>query len=144
MKGDMGGAATVSAAFEAIARLKVPINVTALVPLCENMPSGSANKPGDVVTAMNGKTIEVSDKYTVKETKKSVYGQKCYALKTERQHPRGLVLLKILLSFRLRVVSLSLSPSRETGLKTGPPFACLSPPGSRAVIFSRGFLSRLV
>ena len=109
MKGDMGGAATVSAAFEAIARLKVPINVTALVPLCENMPSGSANKPGDVVTAMNGKTIEVSDKYTVKETKKSVYGQKCYALKTERQHPRGLVLLKILLSFRLRVVSLSLN-----------------------------------
>ena len=61
MKADMGGAATVSAAFEAIARLKVPINVTALVPLCENMPSGSANKPGDVVTAMNGKTIEVSE-----------------------------------------------------------------------------------
>ena len=65
MKGDMGGAAAVSAAFEAIARLKVPINVTALVPLCENMPSGSANKPGDVVTAMNGKTIEVSDKHAV-------------------------------------------------------------------------------
>ena len=60
MKADMGGAATVSAAFEAIARLKLPINVTALTPLCENMPSGSANKPGDVVTAMNGKTIEVS------------------------------------------------------------------------------------
>lgn len=66
MKGDMGGAATVSAAFEAIARLEVPINVTALVPLCENMPSGSANRPGDVVTAMNGKTIEVNDKDTVK------------------------------------------------------------------------------
>lgn len=62
MKADMGGAATVSAAFEAIARLKLPINVTALTPLCENMPSGSANKPGDVVTAMNGKTIEVSCK----------------------------------------------------------------------------------
>ncbi|XP_078358312.1 LOW QUALITY PROTEIN: cytosol aminopeptidase-like [Oculina patagonica] len=61
MKADMGGAATVSAAFEAIARLKVPINVTALVPLCENMPSGSANKPGDVVTAMNGKTIEIDN-----------------------------------------------------------------------------------
>ena len=62
MKADMGGAATVSAAFEAIARLQVPINVTALIPLCENMPSGSANKPGDVVTAMNGKTIEVSER----------------------------------------------------------------------------------
>ena len=60
MKADMGGAATVSAAFEAIARLKVPINVTALVPLCENMPSGCANKPGDVITAMSGKTIEVT------------------------------------------------------------------------------------
>ncbi|XP_073239036.1 cytosol aminopeptidase-like isoform X1 [Porites lutea] len=61
MKADMGGAATVSAAFEAIARLKLPINVTALTPLCENMPSGSANKPGDVVTAMNGKTIEIDN-----------------------------------------------------------------------------------
>lgn len=60
MKADMGGAATVGAAFEAIARLKVPINVTALVPLCENMPSGCANKPGDVITAMSGKTIEVT------------------------------------------------------------------------------------
>lgn len=68
MKADMGGAATVSAAFEAIARLQVPINVTALVPLCENMPSGSANKPGDVVTAMNGKTIEVSERYSGDET----------------------------------------------------------------------------
>ncbi|RMX41300.1 hypothetical protein pdam_00017742 [Pocillopora damicornis] len=57
MKADMGGAATVSAAFEAIARLKVPINVTALVPLCENMPSGCANKPGDVITAMSAMDI---------------------------------------------------------------------------------------
>lgn len=78
MKGDMGGAATVSAAFEAIARLKVPINVTALVPLCENMPSGSAFKPGDVVTAMNGKTIEVSDK---ESNHKTVCIQKCYTPK---------------------------------------------------------------
>jgi len=61
MKADMGGAATVSAAFEAIARLQVPINVTALIPLCENMPSGCANKPGDVVTARNGKTIEIDN-----------------------------------------------------------------------------------
>lgn len=61
MKADMGGAATVSAAFEAIAKLQMPINVTALVPLCENMPSGCANKPGDVVTARNGKTIEIDN-----------------------------------------------------------------------------------
>ncbi|XP_067036489.1 cytosol aminopeptidase-like [Acropora muricata] len=61
MKADMGGAASVSAAFEAIARLHLPVNVTALIPLCENMPSGCANKPGDVVTARNGKTIEIDN-----------------------------------------------------------------------------------
>lgn len=61
MKADMGGAAAVSAAFETIARLQLPINVTTLIPLCENMPSGNANKPGDVVTARNGKTIEVCE-----------------------------------------------------------------------------------
>ena len=59
MKGDMGGAATVTGALETIAKLKLPLNVIAVTALCENMPSGSANKPGDVVTAMNGKTIEV-------------------------------------------------------------------------------------
>jgi leucyl aminopeptidase len=59
MKGDMAGGASVLAALTAIARLKTPVNVTALVPATENMPGGSAQKPGDVVTAMNGKTIEV-------------------------------------------------------------------------------------
>ena len=59
MKGDMGGAAVVCATMFAIASLKLPINVVALTPLCENMPSGCAYKPGDVVTAVNGKTIEV-------------------------------------------------------------------------------------
>ncbi len=59
MKGDMAGGASVMAALTAIAHLKVPLNVTALVPATENMPSGSAQKPGDVITAMNGKTIEV-------------------------------------------------------------------------------------
>ena len=39
--------------------LPLSLSVVALIPLCENMPSGSAFKPGDVVTAMNGKTIEV-------------------------------------------------------------------------------------
>ncbi|KAI0244607.1 hypothetical protein L0F63_006080 [Massospora cicadina] len=59
MKADMGGAATVAAAILAIAELKLPINVKAVIALCENMPSSTATKPGDVVTAMNGKTIEV-------------------------------------------------------------------------------------
>ncbi|HWO93561.1 MAG TPA: leucyl aminopeptidase [Dehalococcoidia bacterium] len=59
MKGDMSGGAAVIAAMQAIAQLKPKLNVTALVPATENMPSGSATKPGDVVRAMNGKTIEV-------------------------------------------------------------------------------------
>ena len=59
MKQDMSGAAAVIAAAGAIAKLGLPINVTALAPATENMPGGSAIKPGDVLKAMNGKTIEV-------------------------------------------------------------------------------------
>ncbi|MFQ5827306.1 MAG: leucyl aminopeptidase [Dehalococcoidia bacterium] len=60
MKGDMSGAAAVIAAMQAIARLKPRINVTALVPATENLPGGSAFKPGDVLQALNGKTIEIA------------------------------------------------------------------------------------
>lgn len=60
MKGDMGGAATVAGAMYGIAKLGLPINVVAVAPLTENLPSGLATKPGDVVKAMNGKSIEVS------------------------------------------------------------------------------------
>ena len=67
MKGDMGGAACVVATVMAIAQLECPVSVVGLVPLCENMPSGNAVKPGDVVTAMNGKTITVS-KQKIKDT----------------------------------------------------------------------------
>ena len=59
MKGDMSGGAAVISAMWAIGRLKPRINVTAVVPATENMPSGAATKPGDVVRAMDGKTIEV-------------------------------------------------------------------------------------
>ncbi|MBE0430336.1 MAG: leucyl aminopeptidase [Dehalococcoidia bacterium] len=59
MKSDMAGAAAVIAALVAIARLKPQINVTAVTPVAENLPSGSALRPGDVLRAMNGKTIEV-------------------------------------------------------------------------------------
>ncbi|KAL1122893.1 hypothetical protein AAG570_003218, partial [Ranatra chinensis] len=61
MRGDMGGAACVVATMQAIAALKIPINVIGLTPLCENMPSGHATKPGDIVTAMNGKNIIVDN-----------------------------------------------------------------------------------
>ena len=59
MKGDMAGGAAVMAALCAIAQLKSKINVTAIIPATENMPSGSALKPGDIITAINGKTIEI-------------------------------------------------------------------------------------
>lgn len=59
MKGDMAGGAAVLAAVRALARLGAKVNVTSIVPATENMPGGSATKPGDVVRAMNGKTIEI-------------------------------------------------------------------------------------
>ncbi len=59
MKYDMSGAATVLGAMQAIAQLKPAANVVGICPCTENMPSGTATKPGDIVRAMNGKTIEV-------------------------------------------------------------------------------------
>ncbi|HEV7178964.1 MAG TPA: leucyl aminopeptidase, partial [Candidatus Baltobacteraceae bacterium] len=59
MKYDMSGGAGVIATMCAIGRLKPKINVVGLVPATENMPGGKATKPGDIVKAMNGKTIEV-------------------------------------------------------------------------------------
>ena len=59
MKYDMSGGATVLGAMRAIAQLKPSIPVLGVVPCSENLPSGKATKPGDVVKAMNGKTIEV-------------------------------------------------------------------------------------
>jgi leucyl aminopeptidase len=59
MKYDMSGGAGVIATMRAIGELKPKLNVVGLVPATENMPGGKATKPGDVVTAMNGKTIEV-------------------------------------------------------------------------------------
>ena len=61
MKFDMSGGAAVLEATEAIARLALPVTLTAVIPSTENMPSGSAVKPGDIVTAMNGKTIEINN-----------------------------------------------------------------------------------
>ena len=59
MKGDMAGGASVIAAMQIISQLKPKINVTAIIAATENMPGASAQRPGDVVRAMNGKTIEV-------------------------------------------------------------------------------------
>lgn len=59
MKDDMAGGAAVLGAMRAIAQLKPKLNILAVVPCTENMPSGHACRPGDVISSMNGKTIEV-------------------------------------------------------------------------------------
>ncbi len=59
MKYDMGGAATMLGAITAIGRLRPNVRVTCLLAMAENMPSGKATRPGDIITALNGKTIEV-------------------------------------------------------------------------------------
>jgi leucyl aminopeptidase len=59
MKDDMSGGAAVICAMSAIARLKVPVRVVAVVPMTENMPGGKAFKPGDVLTSAAGKTVEI-------------------------------------------------------------------------------------
>jgi leucyl aminopeptidase len=59
MKGDMAGGAAVMGAIAAIALLKPKINVAAIIPATENMPGGTAMRPGDVITIMNGKTVEI-------------------------------------------------------------------------------------
>ena len=59
MKGDMGGAACVAGLMLALARRNAAVNAVGLIGLTENMPSGTAQRPGDIVTSMSGQTIEV-------------------------------------------------------------------------------------
>ena len=59
MKYDMCGAASVLGALKAAAEMDLPLNIVGIIPACENLPDGDANKPGDIVTSMSGQTIEV-------------------------------------------------------------------------------------
>lgn len=59
MKHDMAGAASVLAAVKAIAQLQLQANVIAVMPLCENMPGGSALQPGEIIRMLSGKTVEI-------------------------------------------------------------------------------------
>jgi aminopeptidase len=61
MKADMTGAATIVGALHGIASLQLPTKIVAVIPLCENLPSGTATKPGDVFVGMNGKSVEVDN-----------------------------------------------------------------------------------
>ncbi|EKT4482699.1 leucyl aminopeptidase [Pseudomonas putida] len=59
MKYDMCGAASVIGTLQAVIAMELPLNVYGVIPACENMPAGDAVKPGDIITSMQGKTIEV-------------------------------------------------------------------------------------
>jgi len=59
MKFDMGGGASVLGTLRAVAELKPRLNLVGIIPACENLPGGSATKPGDVVTSLSGQTIEI-------------------------------------------------------------------------------------
>ncbi len=61
MKHDMAGGAAVIGTMQAVAALKLPVNVVGLVPLAENMPDGRSYKPGDVVTTLSGQTVEINN-----------------------------------------------------------------------------------
>ncbi|MGI9081544.1 MAG: leucyl aminopeptidase [Thermoleophilaceae bacterium] len=78
MKFDMSGGAAVLESIGAIAALELPVTITAVVPATENMPSGRSVKPGDIVTAMNGKTIEVNN--TDAEGRLILADALCYAV----------------------------------------------------------------
>jgi leucyl aminopeptidase len=78
MKFDMSGGAAVIESMAGIAELGVPVTITAVVPSTENMPSGHAVKPGDIVTAMNGTTIEVNN--TDAEGRLILADALCYAV----------------------------------------------------------------
>jgi leucyl aminopeptidase len=78
MKFDMSGAAAVLEAMGAIAELGIPARITAVCPSTENMPSGRSMKPGDIVTAMNGKTIEINN--TDAEGRLILADALCYAV----------------------------------------------------------------
>ncbi len=59
MKFDMGGAASVLGTLEAVAEMQLPLNVVGIIAAAENMPSGKATKPGDIITTLSGQTVEV-------------------------------------------------------------------------------------
>ena len=84
MKGDMAGAAAVIAALQAIATLKVPLHVVAVAPCTENLPSGAALKPGDIIRAMNGKAMEIIN--TDAEGRLVLADGLCYARKLGATH----------------------------------------------------------
>jgi leucyl aminopeptidase len=92
MKGDMGGAAAVTGAMLALAKRKAKINAVGIIGLTENMPSGTAQRPGDIVTTLSGQTVEVIN--TDAEGRLVLADIMWYA--AERFKPRAMVTLATL------------------------------------------------
>lgn len=87
MKGDMGGAACVTGLMHALAARKAAVNVVGIIGVVENMPSGTATRPGDIVTSMSGQTIEVLN--TDAEGRLVLADVMCYA--QDRFKPRLMI-----------------------------------------------------
>ncbi len=86
MKFDMGGAASVIGTIKALCEARLPINVVGALACAENMPSGEATRPGDIVTAMNGKTVEILN--TDAEGRLVLADTLCYV---QRYQPRAII-----------------------------------------------------
>ncbi len=86
MKMDMAGAAAVIGTMQSVAALKIPVNVVGIAPCTENLPSGSAYKPGDIVTTMSGITIEVDN--TDAEGRVILSDGLCFA---QRYRPKAII-----------------------------------------------------
>ena len=80
MKSDMSGAAVVASTLIAVSKLKPKINIVGLIPIVENMPSGSATRPGDIVRSYSGKTVEINN--TDAEGRLILIDAMTYAVKT--------------------------------------------------------------
>jgi len=80
MKMDMAGAAAVAATLITVAKLNPPINVVGVIPLVENMPSGGASRPGDIISTYKGKTVEIGN--TDAEGRLILIDALAYAIKT--------------------------------------------------------------
>lgn len=87
MKADMAGAAAVAGALIAVARLKPNCRVVGLIPMVENMPSGSATRPGDIIRTHNGKTVEIGN--TDAEGRLILVDALSYAIK--KYKPRAII-----------------------------------------------------
>ena len=86
MKFDMGGSAAVLGTIQALCEARLPINVVGALACAENMPSGDATRPGDIVTAMNGKTVEILN--TDAEGRLVLADTLCYV---QRYNPKAII-----------------------------------------------------